>query len=161
MAEFVNVHLQKSTKEKIEKFNQLRGKASIISLNYFFYIELKAIVRWLYHGKVMVFDMATEWLPYPYTVAYPLQSLFQYFFFFISVADNIDTCLQLMRVSVHRQRSSDRWILGSCGYYFSGRGPEVCLWNSDHWETGEERTASWHQLSCVCRSSRMQDWCDI
>lgn len=37
MAERGNVHLQKSTKEKIKKFNQLRGKVSIIYSNYFFY----------------------------------------------------------------------------------------------------------------------------
>lgn len=88
MAEFVNVHLQKSTKEKIEKFNQLRGKVSIISSNYFFYIEFKAVWILLYGDGTMVkictmvLDMATEWLPYSYTITwwYSLQSLFQYFF---------------------------------------------------------------------------------
>ncbi len=34
MAERLNIHLQKSTKEKLEKFKQMRGNVSVTSLHF-------------------------------------------------------------------------------------------------------------------------------
>ncbi len=65
MAERLNIHLQKSTKDKLEKFKQMRGNVSVTSLHFAIFTAALLTAEMLYQGIYIVQSLTMAYCTCP------------------------------------------------------------------------------------------------